>query len=362
MRLISNMAGYRLAMSPNQKFQLSQSIQVYKGIIAKIMIYFKLAFRQQFLDDHGKVFSLAINKKSLGHYIWRHNRCRDDGHEYAKNMRSLYKISHSDSEKEFSDHTRFTQETSYQIACRKLFSEKMSIKFNEFCDTVKQQAPFRGCFYKIRKDNKTVGYLLGTSHIGNELLLNLNPKINKALTKSLIVAGEIALDKFSLPFPKINGTLPRTWKYLGDYGVEQAGLSWNYGVECCIYKKVLNKQDAPKEFVALETEEDHNEAFKISEIKDETPISSADIINAGKIKYRIFSEFLLGIENIPFLDMNHPESVNLLKRNEKMVESSELQFQKGRTFIAVGNLHLRGDKGMNNLFTAKGYEIKRVKT
>ncbi|QLH34851.1 MAG: TraB/GumN family protein [Parachlamydiaceae bacterium] len=49
-------------------------------------------------------------------------------------------------------------------------------------------------FYKIQKEGKTAGYLLGTMHIGNELLINLNPKIRKALSKSKIIAGEEPID------------------------------------------------------------------------------------------------------------------------------------------------------------------------
>ena len=192
---VKNVVGYRLSMSPNQPFRQSQSIQVYKGIVGKIMLLLKLALSQQFEDENGKLVILAVNKKSLAHYIWRHNRCRDvERGLYSPRMGSLYKISHRVFTVKNQAHKSYTREMCHQIGKRALLN-KESIKINDFVEKVRKQAPLIGNFYKIKKDGKTLGYLLGTIHVGNELLLNLNPKINKALSKSKIIAGEQPIDE-----------------------------------------------------------------------------------------------------------------------------------------------------------------------
>ncbi|QLH34848.1 MAG: hypothetical protein HWD61_00835 [Parachlamydiaceae bacterium] len=74
--LVSNFGGYRLAMTSD--YHISESIQVYKGLITKLMVCLGLAFAQQIIDATGRaVQTLAVNKRSLSHYIWRHNRFKD---------------------------------------------------------------------------------------------------------------------------------------------------------------------------------------------------------------------------------------------------------------------------------------------
>src|SRR5260221_11500101 len=111
MNLVKNFAGFRLAMEPNLPFRKAQSIQVYTGIIGKIMHLLKLAFHQQFKDERGRVITLAVNARSVAHYIWRHNQCRDDQpRQYVKNMKSLYKISHQFFHKKYRAHKFCTEE------------------------------------------------------------------------------------------------------------------------------------------------------------------------------------------------------------------------------------------------------------
>lgn len=181
MKLVSDFVGYRLAMTPHQEYRRAESIKVYKGIIAKIMVLFKLALKQNFLDDNGQEFTLAVNKKSLAHYIWRHNRCRDDEpHLYAQNMQNLYKISHTFWHKKRKEHKSFTDEMCYQISKGELFYTQprkirslndamlfhiykrklfylLPLKIREFCETIHKQAPLKADFYKIKnKEDKTV--------------------------------------------------------------------------------------------------------------------------------------------------------------------------------------------------------------
>lgn len=48
-----------------------------------------------------------------------------------------------------------------------------------------------GCFWKVKKDNVTVGYLLGSIHLTPEYLLDLNSRIRKCFQKSARLAVEL---------------------------------------------------------------------------------------------------------------------------------------------------------------------------
>ena len=354
MQLVAQVFGYRLSMRPEQSFKVDQSVKVYKGLIAKIMVKLNLAFTQKFIDLGGHAITVAVNRRSLGHFIWRHNRYSDAEKQYDSGMKALYKVSHRFWNREYKS---FTDEICFQMRGWNLFNAPMSC--NDFLKVVKEQAPLKGSFYKIKKDDRTVGYLLGTMHVGNELFLNLNPKINKALCKSQIVAGEQRIDDMSLQIkikPELKKKCRRFSKVL-DESCRQSGMKIPMGIEKCILKKI-REMGQPKEFTALETieetENDINLIFEHFNMKEKPN---------GKGFYRSFSRILAGNEESAIKDvkkMMGPYKDNLIRRNRAMVDRSEPFLQRERTFIAVGNLHLHGEHGMKALLEQKGYSLKRI--
>jgi uncharacterized protein YbaP (TraB family) len=50
----------------------------------------------------------------------------------------------------------------------------------------------------------------------------------------------------------------------------------------------------------------------------------------------------------------------LYDRNTRMVERMQPQLKAGAAFVAVGALHLYGDKGLLNLLARDGYRVSRV--
>jgi uncharacterized protein YbaP (TraB family) len=50
----------------------------------------------------------------------------------------------------------------------------------------------------------------------------------------------------------------------------------------------------------------------------------------------------------------------LYDRNARMIERMQPQLKTGAAFIAVGALHLYGDRGLLNLLARDGYRITRV--
>lgn len=362
MELVSNFGGYRLTMATNQEFQQAQSLQVYKGIIAKIMIFFNLAFCQEFLDKEGNKVTVAINFKSLGHYIWRHNISRDDKQQqYTESMSNLYKISHQFFHKKHKSHKSYTKEMCYQIAQRALFKGQ-PLTVEDFQNLVQKQAPLKGIFYKVKKDDKTVGYVLGTIHVGNELLLNLNPKINKALDKSQVVAGEKSIDKLNQHNFKLKEGLEQNYLNFAkafNSMLKQSRLESTLSIEKCILKKVQAMQDKPK-LEALETDDELNESTNLLiELYDKQEKGNSNEI------YQIFQNVLSGDEKFVEAQLDsfkdNKIGANIIQRNSKIVDRAEHYFQKNRTFIAVGYLHLIGEHGIKHLFEKKkGYTLARV--
>ncbi|QLH34854.1 MAG: TraB/GumN family protein [Parachlamydiaceae bacterium] len=109
-------------------------------------------------------------------------------------MASSYGASHNLFNSSYFKYKSLTNETCYQLNQRSIFDGKL-LNIDDFIKHVHAQAPLKGLFYKIQKDGQTVGYLLGTMHLGNELFSNLNPKILKAISKSKIIAGEEPIDQ-----------------------------------------------------------------------------------------------------------------------------------------------------------------------
>lgn len=359
MNLVKNFVGFRLTMEPNQPYRKAQTIQVYTGIIGKIMHLLKLAFQQQFEDEAGRVITLAVNTRSVAHYIWRHNRCRDDqSQQYHKNMRSLYRTSHQYFHKNYRAHKSYTKEMNNLIGERALFTKK-TIKIDHFRDSIQKQAPLIGNFYKIKKEDKTVGYLLGTIHIGNDLLVNLNPKINKALSKSKIVAGEQPINEIGqrnfVPRKDVEKKYQVLCKVLLR-SMKKTGLNFKSGLEICLHDKIQKMENKPR-LVGLETPEEKDDDLNLFlEVMDE---KEKFVSKELATMYRdILSNNEAGL-NAAIANLNRIKNYaeSIKNRNQRMVDRADPFLQEDRTLIAVGNLHLPGEDGMINLLKAKGYTL-----
>lgn len=360
MVLVSTFFGYRLNISDEKKFQRSKSIQLYRGVIGKLMVALKLAFTQQFLDSDGKQITLAVNKKSLGHYIWRHNRCRD--HKNSNKMKHLYNISHRFFHKKCKIHRHYTREMCFLLDQRKLFKNK-SMHFAEFASIVNQQAPLIGEFYKIKNSsNQTVGYLLGTDHFCNKLVNNLNPSINKALSKTrrLCLETSYYLNKDKIKFEEIfnfikSFDIKSNRIYLIHYKFyKRVNLFQKYDTAICCLKKLAEINNLVQ-LSDLETKEEHQKALeRIRYPKNPPKLSITALRTRAKSVHR---EYLSGTFRVSkYLDQVNAET----ERNALMTERF-LPFlnQDERPVAAVGNLHLMGEKSMVKLLEDKGYILTR---
>lgn len=350
--------GYRLAMTP--QYQKAESLQAYKGPIARLMVKLNLAFRQQFIDDQGRVGSLAINKKSLSHYNWRHNYSAALFPEkYSRSMKRLYKSSHQTSSIYYKNNQVLIKENS-RLLCSKNIFKKDPISIKDFVKSVQEYSPVQRHFYKIQKEGETVGYLLGTFHLGNELIANLNPKIEKALNKSKTFAAECEFNLDILKTPKD----PFFYNPKEAQTLEPKKLTLYLGVEGCLLRKIKNL-GSPKKLVGLETEEelDHNFHLIGKYVKQQSIGKKFFGIKNKNIP--VYAEFIQYLTGKGFSEKDSEYKFeelvkNEYKRNHLMAERAMEHLQRERTFIAVGYLHLHGINGMENLFACKGYSLKKV--
>lgn len=358
MRLINNFIGYRLAVSPGD-YQKAQSLKVYTGLIAKVTIALNLAFKQQLIDDQGQVIKVAISKMSLGHYIWRHNQCRDLGpQKYKEAMDIRYQNAHHASAAIRKNNRVLARETSRLISQRSIFKNQ-PITLDNFVKLVQNQAPLKGHFYKIKKEGKTVGYLLGTVHCGKELMQNLNPEINKAIGKSKIIAGETALDKDIRVNPRPELT-NKYKKYIEKIIAvfKQAQLEVDFGMESCLHRKCKESKE-PKIFVGLETVEEKHEIFNL--LLEEIDLSR----KMKDAALKVYNNCLSGqpiVKQYKKFKKDYPRfEQNCRKRNRTMTERAISLLQKEeRALIAVGVFHVEGEENMKSLLEAQGYTLKRI--
>jgi hypothetical protein len=70
----------------------------------------------------------------------------------------------------------------------------------------------------------------------------------------------------------------------------------------------------------------------------------------------------VGNEQLPD---NNPAAKRLMdslldKRNHKMLQRMQPRLKEGRAFIAVGALHLAGQRGLLNLLSEQGYTVEAI--
>lgn len=202
--------------------------------------------------------------------------------------------------------------------------------------------------------------MLGTVHVGNKLLLNLNPNINKALKKSPIIAFECKMNRiysskiYRILLKRESDPIKREEiKYSLDEQAlyKRGGFSNAYGLEACIFRKIQSlKEGNAKEFVGLEPIEEHAAAVFVK--NEPLPVKESDKriqLNRFRLIYRQY------LEGTNFFC----EEKEVIKRNKNMVEKAESLLSHDRkVFIAVGASHISGENGMQKIFESKGYFLK----
>ena len=279
-----------------------------------------------------------------------------------------------------------------------------------------------GLIWKIEKDGLQPSYLFGTIHLADPRLLTLKPAVRKAFDESTTLALEITeiLDPkklagiafYALQYTTYSGGTALADKLtdeqvatISEAVKAKLGLPWSLaskmkpwalmgalGLPACEMKRKkaqmpvvdahlgLLAQGQNKEIVPLETMIGQLQAM------DSLPedVSLEGLVQSVSLGTRLDDLFetmiQLYLEEKTALVWSMMRRVGVDgfvvkqdsaeyaafqreivdRRNITMTEEAEKYIKQGRTFIAVGALHLPGEMGMLNILAQKGYTISRV--
>lgn len=290
--------------------------------------------------------------------------------------------------------------------------------FQALMEAAKKEINSDGVFWKLSKAGGPPSYLLGTVHSTDPRITSLPGSARDALASSKHVAVEIAKLEpvavqnimktqpglfFNLEGEKLNALLsPEDFKIL----VEQAKKSgfhaalvpalkpWFasvsfFAIPNCeklrmgAAKDVLDKlvvdwgKQAGAEIVSLETLEEQYKAFASIPLNDQITMLENGIHTRQMLAdmYATTLEAYLnrdlgvimplslayGRDRLKTIAANASfRNVLIDRRNQLMLERSLPLVEKGQTFIAVGALHLTGQKGLVQLYRDAGYSVEKL--
>ena len=264
-----------------------------------------------------------------------------------------------------------------------------------------------GLLWKIETDTGESNYLFGTMHSQDRTITQFPPDVQLALSQShfLIIESifneesnkiflnsifsieEKEQDKQKLPdlieapiYQYLEETLP-------DYGVPLEKLPnlkpWAAftlmgkpkPVNAATLDMVLiqTARSLNKSIIGLETMEELLEPMENLSINDQIIILNDTVCNHKQIvrdSWELAQLYLardlagmMAFSDQPHFDegvFNRYIQAILYKRNERMLERVIPHIKKGSAFIAVGALHLIGDKGLLRMLKKKSYIITRI--
>ncbi|MBO0664325.1 TraB/GumN family protein [Jiella sp. MQZ9-1] len=278
-----------------------------------------------------------------------------------------------------------------------------------------------GRFYRIEKDGVAPSYLLGTMHLGDPRLLQLPTPIETAFDQSrrLVIETTDVLDQKKLAgviMADPTLTMLPNGQTLDDYldpkekdrlksmlskkgvplqAVERLQpwfLSSGFMLPSCqqvLVKGIpivldttlaLRAKTAGKQVEGLETGVEQLKTMAAIPLKEQMDSFVALLAIENRIGDVFETMIELYLEEhvstmIPAIEAAVPdggvmvgagegynsfEEKVILERNRRMADRMVPLLDKGGTFVAVGALHLTGDKGLVALLRGKGYRVTRV--
>lgn len=286
-----------------------------------------------------------------------------------------------------------------------------------------QAAPYgTGLTWKIEKQGVAPSYLYGTIHLSDPRLMTLKPATRNAFDQSQTVALEIteildpakmaskafslmrftsysdgsslndkldddqvaaisaaASDKLGLPWSVASRMKP--WALMGSLALPACEVANRRAGKPFVDMKLgLNARKGGKTVVGLETLESQMaamaslpESFAIKGLIQSATLGTLmDDLFETMIQLYLKEEtamiwsLMRRIGEQGFVDAKNNadyaafQRIIVDARNRSMVEEAIHLIDRGGVFIAVGALHLPGDKGMVNILVQKGYKLTRV--
>jgi len=263
----------------------------------------------------------------------------------------------------------------------------------------------KGLLWRIDSANAEPSYIFGTIHLDDPRVTNLPAPVEKAFTRSKsftmeMINDETSTEKFTASMLRADGSdlkvllgeplYTKTTEMMGEYGMPSELTAqfkpWALMLtlvqpkerQGAIVDDVLYEQAQiqHKPIYQLETIEEQIEVFDglamnvqigllkqtvehhdmIPELVDKTirAYLNRDIGAMWEINNSMMEDEADKALNEVFLQRV------LYDRNKRMVERMQRQLADGRAFIAVGALHLYGEKGVLSLLQSRGCRVTRI--
>ncbi|MBW6423909.1 TraB/GumN family protein [Rhizobium sp. XQZ8] len=277
----------------------------------------------------------------------------------------------------------------------------------------------KGIFWKIEKDGLDTSYLFGTMHVSDPRVLDLPESVEDArYDASVVIVESTEVLDMKKAMGRVLMQPDMMWlpdgKRLEDYlskedaerlaaGLKARGMvlsavnrmrpwlisSTLAGTGCEGKRqakgiKMLDMQiafDAIDEDIPLEGLETFEEQFAaMNSVSTEKQVQNLLTMVTSGVQTRDFTETMIQLYEAGDFSLIWPmltgryasdplvatsgisefEDAMLIKRNHLMAERSARFLTEGGAFIAVGALHLQGEKGLVELFRKQGYTVTRA--
>lgn len=291
------------------------------------------------------------------------------------------------------------------MVCKKLIAVCLVALFTAYSSSV-FSTYYKGLLWEISRGEAPPSYVFGTFHSSDDEILNLPVSVRKALHQSSVLVVEMTLDEKSLGLFRKAAVLPDENNLKG---VMNDNLLYSEAISSmaqrgspremtrrlkpwAIYMN-LNKpgsenegmiQDSLLQFLAglqnkpvasLERPQEQIRVYDDLSYGEQTEMLEdlLDGIERERMVYREVKQHYLqrslgkmaDIASYQNSGLNHSLKSKLqqrlvVRRNQTMVGRMENYLQKGNAFIAIGALHLPGDRGILNQLAENGYSVRRV--
>lgn len=267
-----------------------------------------------------------------------------------------------------------------------------------------QAAAQRGIFWQIEKGRAQPSYLLGTVHSDDPRIMKLPAAIQRKFTKASSFSAELKMDMLSLM--QSQGAMMMTdgrklstligqrrfkqcVKLMAERGMPEMLVEqmkpWAVAAQLNLPKKqsgmfldmmlYQKASSAGKQVYGLETMDEQMGVFDGMSEREQIVFLEESIKHVKEVPDMIrnitrlyLARDLDGLKKYSDKIMQRNSSRLseifakrlIVDRNQRMVERMQVRLAEGNAFIAVGALHLPGDKGILRLLQNRGYRIRPV--
>ena len=262
----------------------------------------------------------------------------------------------------------------------------------------------RGLLWEVSGKGPQASYVLGTIHSDDSRVTTIPVQIQTALYKARSFSAELDLDLGAMITAQAQMMLPpdkdlqtivgqqrynKAVQYMMDYGMPELVVSrmkpWAVAAQLMLPKPTTGVfldlklyQEAQSRGIktyGLETVDEQMSVFESMSNSQQIAMLDQSIreyknmpamisqltqlyLNRDLAGMQRFSDEQMRKSDRTIADMMEKTLIN--DRNARMVQRMETRFHEGAAFIAIGALHLPGDKGVLQLLENRGYKLRAL--